>query len=91
MVITQNALLEFGLQFFFLKVAYLNFHSCTYEEIRRYEKFRLSMESDKSYMFEFQSTCESAFTKGFCGHIFFVNIIGMIRSSPSLRVAGIIP
>ena len=45
--------------------------SCTYEEISRHEKFRLSMEKDKNYMFEFQCTCESALTKGFCGHIFF--------------------
>ena len=34
--------------------------SCTYEEISRHEKFRLSMEKDKNYMFEFQCTCESA-------------------------------
>ena len=45
--------------------------SCNFEEISRHEKFRLSMEKDKNYMFEFQCNCESALTKGFCGHIFF--------------------
>ena len=44
---------------------------CTFRDISRHENFRIAMENDKQYMFEYSCTCESALAKGFCGHIFF--------------------
>ena len=43
----------------------------TFADVGRHEKFRIAIEKDKQCMFEYSFACESAVTRGFCGHIFF--------------------
>ena len=47
----------------------------SYSDICRHEKFRITMDSDKKYVFKWTCTCESALSKGFCGHIYFLENI----------------
>ena len=63
----------------------------SYADICRHEKFRITMESDKKYIFKWTCTCESALSKGFCGHIFLesITLTGEV-SNQFLRVVGTI-